>query len=93
MLKRRIVENTHENCSEKQEEKYYLLLPHSCEEFSKKLRLGKNYDEINSDIVLSPFLVQFKSIKKTILNSFPITKLTRRLKNSVAFIYEIVARD
>jgi len=55
VLKRRIVENTHENCSEKQEEKYHLLLPHSCEEFSKKLRLGKNYDEIISDFALSPF--------------------------------------
>jgi len=52
VLKRRIVENTHENCSEKQEEKCYLLLPHSCEEFSKKSRLGKNYDEMNTDIVL-----------------------------------------
>ena len=42
---------TFETWSEKQAEKYYLLLLQSCQEFSKTLSLGRKYEEIRNEIL------------------------------------------
>jgi len=42
---------TYDTWSEKQAEKYYLLLLDSCQELAKTPSLGRKYDEITNEII------------------------------------------